>query len=74
MASIQEFYKDVQTRDNVKEFLLQHLTEEMVKVGFEKGDTKPIAEAKEIIDGAFEKMETLFRGKIEHKSIENPAK
>lgn len=74
MASLQQFHKDVETRDNVKEYLLECLKSKMVEVGFEKGDTKPIAEAKEIIDEAFDKMDIMFRGKIEEKVKENPAR
>jgi len=74
MASLQEFYKDTATRDNVKEYLIETLKNKMIEVGFEKGDTKPIAEAKEIIDEAFDNMELMFRGKIEEKPIENPAR
>jgi len=74
MASLQEFHKDVATRENVKEFLIQCVTEEMVRVGFEKGDTKPIAEAKEIIDKAFEKLDNMFIPKEEAKEIVNPAR
>ena len=74
MASLQEFYKDVATRENVREFLVQCVTEEMVKVGFEKGDTKPIAEAREIIDKAFEKLDNMFTSKQEPKEIINPAR
>ena len=74
MASLQEFHSDVATRDNVKEYLIQCVTDEMVRVGFEKGDTKPIAEAKEVIEMAFEKLDIMFASRKEEKEIVNPAR
>lgn len=74
MASLQEFHKDVSTRENVREFLIQCVTEEMVRVGFEKGDTKPVAEAKEVIDKAFERLDNMFIPEKEVTEIINPAR
>jgi hypothetical protein len=71
MASLQEFHKDVDTRENVHQFLIECVTKKMVEVGFAHGDTKPIAEAKEIIDGMFESLDNMFVPRKEEKEIVN---
>ena len=74
MASLQEFHQDVDTRENVHQFLIDCVTKRMIEVGFAHGDTKPIAEAKEVIDGMFESLDNMFSSKQEEKKIINPAR
>jgi len=74
MKSIQQFYRDVETRDNVKNYLIEYLKEEAVKKVFAKEDVSAVAEAKEMIEKAFENMSLLFDKKVEKKEIINQAR
>lgn len=74
MLSLQEFYKDKETRENVHEYLIQFLREEGVRKIFDKQDVNAVAEAKEIIDKAFENMSLLFSPKVKGKKIINEAR
>ena len=65
--SLREFWRDSLTKDNVHNYLIQFLEEEGLKKMFKKQDTTGIAEAKEMIDKAFENMNVLFEPKAEKK-------
>jgi hypothetical protein len=73
MKSLKEFYADTETRDNVKAYLVQFLTEEAVKKVFNREDVGGVAEAKEIIENAFAQMELMFQPKVE-KNTENESR
>lgn len=69
MASIEAFYRDSAMRDNVKAFLQKHLEKKALEKVFNKEDTSHIAEAREVIDEAFEAMADIFEPKPERPSI-----
>jgi hypothetical protein len=73
MASLQEFYQDVETRKNVQAYLIQVLTDLAVEKVFNREDTSAVAEAKEAVDKAFENMAELFTTKPE-KNVLNQAR
>jgi len=62
MASLQEFYRDQDTRNNVKNFLVEFLKGEAVRRVFEDENPKVqgIADAKEVIEKAFDFLEQQF--------------
>ena len=61
MRSLIEFYKDEDTRENVHNYLTEFLSQEAVKKVFNKEDVSAVAEAKEMIDKAFENMGIMFQ-------------
>lgn len=67
MKSLQEFYQDKETRENVQAFLNETLERMAVKRVFAKEDISGIADAKEAIDEAFRSMEELFVPQPERK-------
>lgn len=74
MKSLQEFYNDKETRDNVKAFQIEFLGKIAIKKAFEREDTSSIAEAKELIEKSFEEMEIMFSPKPKIKKIINQSR
>ena len=73
-SSLQTFYKDTATKDNVHAYLVQFLEGEAIKKVFNREDTSAVAEAKEMIDKAFNEMDYLFGGKVAKKEPINEAR
>ena len=67
-----EFWKDKPTKNNVQEYLIQFLKEEGAKKMFNREDVSGVAEAKEMIDKAFENMDLLFEAKSTIKKSNSP--
>lgn len=67
MASVQDFYLDEDTRENVRGYLQQHLEKRAVDKVFAKEDVAGVAEARATIDEAFENLELLFAPKKKKK-------
>lgn len=74
MKSLQTFYQDTDTKDNVHTYLVEYLEKEAVRRVFEREDVSAVADAKEIINQAFENMETLFSPKVVGKEIINESR
>lgn len=74
MKSLQEFYQDKHTRENVHSYLIDFLKEEAIRKVFDKEDVSAVAEAKEMIDRAFENMDIIFKPKLETKEQINEAR
>lgn len=74
VKSIQEFYNDSETRDNVKNYLLDFLKEEGAKKMFAKENVTGFADAKEVIEKAFDNMEYMFAPKQAKKEVINPSR
>lgn len=72
--SLQSFYNDHDTRDNVHAYLVEFLEQEAIKKVFAKEDVSVVAEAKEMIDKAFTNMELLFESKVKKKESINEAR
>jgi len=70
---LKSFYEDVHTREEVRAYLVEFLKEEGIRKIFDKEETASVAEAKEIIDKAFDNLETMFGNKPKSKTI-NPAR
>jgi len=58
--SLRDFYQDTETKDNVRNYLIDYLEEEAIKKVFGREDVSAVADAKEIIDKAFFHLEELF--------------
>lgn len=74
MKSLLEFHQDTETKNNVHSYLVDFLKEEAIKKVFDKEDVSAVAEAKEMIDKAFENMDIIFRPKLEVKEQKNEAR
>lgn len=68
------FYKDTPTKDNVKNYLINFLEKEAVKKVFNKEDVSAVAEARDLIDKAFDNLELLFTPKRKSKEQINEAR
>lgn len=53
MDTLNQFYNDEHTREDVKSFILGELDRYALELVYERGDTKGIADAKEAISRAF---------------------
>lgn len=74
MKSLQEFWNDKDTKNNVQEYLINYLKEEAVRKLFDKEDVSAVAEAKEMIDKAFTNMDSMFESKAKAKEQVNEAR
>lgn len=74
MKSLQTFFFDTETKDNVKNYLINFLAEEAIRKVFSKEDVSGIADAKDCIEKAFENLEVLFGEKPKAKEPINEAR
>lgn len=71
---LKEFYTNESMRNDVKNYLIDFLKIQAIDKTFKREDTSAIAEAKEIIDKAFEELEVLFSPKVAEKENRNQAR
>lgn len=69
MKSLQEFFNETDTKNNVHAYLIEFLEKKAVKMIFERENTDAIADAKDVIDEAFENLEVMFSPKPKKKLI-----
>lgn len=74
MKSLLEFYNDKDTKENVKNYLIEYLRGEAVRKVFDKEDVSAVAEAKDIIDKAFENMDNMFAKKPISRETKNESR
>jgi hypothetical protein len=74
MKSLLEFYNNSELKNNVHEYLIEFLKEEGVKRIFDKEDVSSLADAKEVIDKAFQNLENMFEKKPKKKEKINEAR
>lgn len=74
MKSLQEFYNDKETKENVKNYLISFLEEEALRKVFAKEDVSGIADARDCIGKAFYNLEVLFDQKPKAKEPINEAR
>lgn len=75
--SLREFYNDTETKDNVYNYLIEQLEKEALRMlfaGTSDDNAYQVAEAKKVIDKAWENMDNLFSPKEKKKEIENEAR
>ena len=63
MKSLIEFYNDKDTKNNVKEYLIEFFKEEAVRKLVNREDAVALADAIELTEKAFENMDLLFSPK-----------
>lgn len=69
MDILRRFQGDVSTREAVQQFITDFIASEGVRLMFERKDVSHIADAKMLIDSAFEELHTLYG--IKKQSTEN---
>ena len=73
-SSLKDFYLNEVMREDVKTYLLDCLKAQAIQKAFDREDTSAIAEAKEVLDKAFNDLEILFSSKVEGKELKNGAR
>ncbi len=73
-SSLKDFYLNEVMRNDVKTYLIDYLKILAIEKAFKREDTNAIAEAKEILDKAFENLEVLFLPQSEGKEQPNQAR
>lgn len=61
-------------RNDVKTYLIDFLKVQAIEKAFNRESVEHIAEAKEVLDKAFENLEVIFASKSESKEIKNEAR
>jgi len=72
--TLQSFHSDKETKNEVYNYLTAYLEKEAIRRVFAKEDTTGVADAKEIIEKAFDNLDTLFNSKVEKKEVINEAR
>lgn len=72
--SLKDFYLNENMRNEVQTYLIDFLKVQAIEKTFKRENTEHIAEAKEVLDKAFENLDILFASKSESKGIKNPAR
>lgn len=67
MSKLGHFYNDEHLREEVKEFLIEHLAEIAVKKAFAGEDVAGIADARKAILSAFSELKALHSPRPEKK-------
>jgi hypothetical protein len=60
MKSLQEFVLDSDTKENVKQYLLQFFKDEAVRMLMEREDAVALADATELLEKAFDNLDVMF--------------
>lgn len=74
MKSLTEFYTDTDTKNNVKEYLLQFYKDEAVRMMMNRENTVALADAIELLNKAFDNMDIMFSPKSVEKKVINEAR
>lgn len=72
--NLQDFYLNESLRNEVKTYLIDFLKIQAIEKTFNREGTEAIAEAKDVIDKAFDNLELLFTSKAEVKEVKNEAR
>jgi len=74
MKNLQQFNQDTDTKENVRNYFIDILEKEAIRRVFDREDVTALAEAREIINKAFDNLDVLFPQKVVKKNIENEAR
>lgn len=72
--TLQQLWNDKESLVEVKNFLTAFLTETGVKKMFAGEDVKAFGEAKDVLDKAFDELDTMFGSKKKKKETKNQAR
>lgn len=68
---LKEFYQDKELLNEFKAYLDRFIELKAIEKVFEREDTLAVADAKEMIDGAFEQLEVEFAPKPKKRNLNN---
>ena len=71
---LKDFYINEAMRNEVKTYFIDFLKIQAIEKTFNREPTEHIAEAKEVLDKAFENLDILFAPKSQSKEIKNEAR
>lgn len=74
LNSLKDFYLNQVMREEFKTYLIDFLKTQAIEKTFNREPTEYIAEAKEVIEKAFDNLDILFASKSEGKEIKNEAR
>ena len=74
MDLLKRFNGDGATKEALQDFIIEVINEEAIKKMYLKEDVSHIADAKELIDSAFNKLEEMFSPKIHAEQQINQSK
>ena len=74
MNQLRQFNGDVETKNQLLTFIHDYIQSETIKRVYERGDVSHIADAKELIDGAFNLLEETYGIKVKPNVPTNEAK
>jgi len=74
MKSLQSFNLDKDTKENVRQYLLQFFRDEAVRKLMNREDTVALADATELLDKAFENLDVIFNSKVDKKEQINQSR
>lgn len=60
MNQLRQFNGDIETKKQLITFIHDYIQSETIKRVYERGDVSHIADAKELIDGAFDLLEETY--------------
>ncbi len=69
-----EFWKDKPTRENVREYIIQFLKDEAVRMLMNNENVVGISLAKDLVEKSFENMDIIFAKKAIEKNTINQAR
>lgn len=71
---LKDFYINESMRNEVKGYITDFIKVETLRKVFEREDVSGVAEARELIDKAFDNLEIMFSSTPEQKEIKNEAR
>lgn len=74
MNNLRQFNGDVETKNQLINFIYEYIETEAIKRVYERQDVSHIADAKELIDGAFDLLEETYGLKEKPPIFINEAK
>jgi hypothetical protein len=69
-SALKDFFLNEAMRNEVKTYLIDFLKVQAIEKAFNREDTSSVAEAKEVLDKAFDNLEVIFAP--EHEVKEQP--
>ena len=73
-SSLKDFYLNEVMRNDVKTYLIDFLKVQAIEKTFANEDVSGIADAKEVLDKAFDNLDILFATKSDSKEVKNEAR
>ena len=73
-SALKDFYLNEVMRNDVKEYLNDFLKDEAVRMLMNREEPYAVADAKEVLDKAFQNLEVLFSPKVKEKEQINEAR